>query len=274
MILRVVVVVLAFFAGAGLLLYAAAWLFMPLDRTNKSLVSEALGADSTDRVRSVLTAAALLAVVAISAVIALDGGFVPGLLIALVVVAILLVVRRDENAAASGRPGYGPPGAVPARPDSPGLRYADVRRHRRTANRPTRRPQYGQTQYGQTQYGQPRVRRRRVRRPTSPSSTARRRTRRRPPATEPTVVTDPSAEPTVVTDPGAGAGSEPTAVLGQPPVGAEPTTAWPPIPSPSYVPPAPARRPGSRRTSRRLRRTSRSRTSHRCLDVSARTSAS
>ena len=112
-ILRVVVVVLAFFAGAGILLYAAAWLFMPLDQTNQSLVSEALGSDSTDRVRNVLTAGALLAVIAISALFALDGGFVPGLLIALVVVAVLLVVRRDEHV---GRPAYAPPGAFPPPP--------------------------------------------------------------------------------------------------------------------------------------------------------------
>lgn len=114
-ILRVVVVVLAFFAGAGIVLYAAAWLLMPLDRTNHSVLSDAFASTSADRVRSVLTAGALLAVVAVAALIALDGGFVPGLLIGLVVVAILMVVRRDEAIATSGPSPYGPPaGTAPA----------------------------------------------------------------------------------------------------------------------------------------------------------------
>jgi len=111
-ILRVVVVVLTFFAGSGLVLYAAAWLFLPADQTSKSVLTDALSSTSTDRTRSVLTAVGLAGVLAIAALVALDGGFVPGLLIAIVVVAALLVVRRDENPVAPpGQPVYGPPSA-------------------------------------------------------------------------------------------------------------------------------------------------------------------
>lgn len=111
-ILRVVVVVLTFFAGAGLVLYAAAWLLMRSDQTQQSVLNDALSA-STNRGRSVLTAAALVAVLAIAALIALDGGFVPGLLIATAIVVALVVVRRDERPVpAPGQAAYGPPPPV------------------------------------------------------------------------------------------------------------------------------------------------------------------
>jgi len=116
-ILRVVVVVLTFFSGAGLVLYAAAWLFLPSDQAKPSVLTNALSPTSTDRTRSVLTAVALAAVLAVAVIVVLgggfvtgfDGGFVPGLLIAIVVVVALLVVRRDANPVSPpGQPAYGP----------------------------------------------------------------------------------------------------------------------------------------------------------------------
>lgn len=77
-ILRVVVVVLTFFSGAGLVLYAAAWLFLPSDQTKPSVLTNALSPTSTDRTRSVLTAVALAAVLVVAVIVVLGGGFVTG----------------------------------------------------------------------------------------------------------------------------------------------------------------------------------------------------
>ena len=126
-ILRVVVVVLTFFSGAGLVLYAAAWLFLPSDQTKPSVLTNALSPTSTDRTRSVLTAVALAGVLAVAVTVVLgggfvtgfDGGFVPGLLIAIVVVVALLVVRRDENPVS-------PPGQPAYRPSTAGLAATTV----------------------------------------------------------------------------------------------------------------------------------------------------
>ena len=188
-ILRVVVVVLAFFAGAGLVLYASAWLLMPVDRTNQSLLADALGSGSPNRVQSVLTAGALLVVASIAALFALDGGFVPGLLIAVVVVAILLVVRRHENAAATGRPGYVDPPAFPPGPAAP----------------PSGAPTYGGPTYGAAQYQTPAYgSTESPRASASPSTYPTTSAATGPTAdtgNEPTLVTDPNAEPTLVTPP-------------------------------------------------------------------------
>ena len=205
-ILRVVAVVLVFFAGAGIVLYAAAWLFMPSDRTNHSVLSEALGSPSSDRTRSVLTTLALVAVLTLAAVAVADSGFVPGVLIALVIVAILLVVRRDEAAAAQSQHGQSP---------------------------------YGQSPYGQTPYGRPPE----AWVPGGSSSVPPSSPPAPPYATqapwtttgsEPTIATSTGAEPTVALgEPGV----DPTVTLPQSRPSDGPIPPIPPWTAPSWGPP-------------------------------------
>ncbi len=124
-ILRVAFVVLAFFGGAGLILYGACWLLVPEEGTDDA----PLGLD--ERSRSVA-----LIVVGILAALALLGdssGLVcfPWPLIVLGVVALLLVTRRDSHRATepgvpappapppAGAPWVSPAVVVPPRPVNP-----------------------------------------------------------------------------------------------------------------------------------------------------------
>ncbi|MGN6574180.1 MAG: PspC domain-containing protein [Nocardioides sp.] len=110
-ILRVLFVVLVFFGGAGLLLYGAAWLVVPEEGTEQSVVQT-----------SPSTRNALLIVVGVVAAMLLIGnswggwGF-PWPLILVAVVALVLLVNRDRPAGQTGpqtpSPQY-PPTPYPA----------------------------------------------------------------------------------------------------------------------------------------------------------------
>ena len=107
-VLRVLFVVLVFFGGAGLLLYAAAWLIVPEEGTERSVVQTSPSTRNT-----------LLIVVGVLAALLLVGdtwggvGFPwPLALIALVVAVVLL--NRD-----SGTGSTPPPPAPPAGPTTP-----------------------------------------------------------------------------------------------------------------------------------------------------------
>jgi phage shock protein PspC (stress-responsive transcriptional regulator) len=95
-ILRVLFVVLVFFGGAGLLLYGAAWLVVPEEGTEQSVVQT-----------SPSTRNALLIVVGVVAALLLIGdswggwGF-PWPLILIAVVALVLLVNRDRPAQQAG----------------------------------------------------------------------------------------------------------------------------------------------------------------------------
>lgn len=108
-ILRVVIVILSFFAGAGIVIYAAAWLFLQSDTNGQSVVEEALSGTTKDRTRSVLITTALVVVLAIASVTVFSRGVVPGLLVALAIFAVLLAVRRDPAGTRPPAPGYGGP---------------------------------------------------------------------------------------------------------------------------------------------------------------------
>ncbi|NYG55072.1 PspC domain-containing protein [Nocardioides perillae] len=106
-LVRVGLVVLSFFGGAGLLLYAAAWLLVPEDG--------AVGAPFSldERSRSVA-----LVAVGVLAALALLGdawgpGFFPWPLALLALVVYLLLRRRDQRRAARPPGAWGPPAPVP-----------------------------------------------------------------------------------------------------------------------------------------------------------------
>jgi len=111
-ILRVLFVVLVFFGGAGLLLYGAAWLVVPEEGTEQSVVQT-----------SPSTRNALLIVVGVVAALLLIGdswggfGF-PWPLILIAVVALVLLINRDRPAA-QDRPAAPAP-YPPAYPTSSG----------------------------------------------------------------------------------------------------------------------------------------------------------
>lgn len=116
-ILRVLVVVLALFGGAGILLYALGWLLLPVDDgRGRSELEDAFDARTTDRFRHLLTVVALVAVIAVSSVWALSGNVVPGVLVVLTVVALLMLARRDIPGGSDPSAPYGPPRTAPVAP--------------------------------------------------------------------------------------------------------------------------------------------------------------
>lgn len=96
-LVRVVMVVLALFGGAGLVLYAALWLFVPEDGAQSGLVPVGDGARN----------AVIIVTLVVVALVALPAGFDGGAAIPLLVLAIILVAvltSRDtskRNAAAA-----------------------------------------------------------------------------------------------------------------------------------------------------------------------------
>ena len=112
-VLRVLFVVLAFFGGAGLLLYGAAWLVVPEEGSEQSVVQTSPG-----------TRNVLLIVVGVVAALLLLGnswggyGF-PWPLILVAVVALVLLVNRDRPTS-QDRPAAPAPSYPPAYPASSG----------------------------------------------------------------------------------------------------------------------------------------------------------
>jgi hypothetical protein len=103
---RVLAVVLTFFGGAGLLLYALGWLLLPDDRSNLSLTERALGRDrsgeGTSNRTNAIVLAAVLVLVAALAVAGVVGDWAATVLVLLVVGGIFLLLRRDGYAAPAG----------------------------------------------------------------------------------------------------------------------------------------------------------------------------
>jgi len=115
---RVLAVVLTFFGGAGILLYALGWLLLPEDKTNVSLTERALG---RNRGKGRSNAVALAVVLVIAAALAVGGvvnDWAATVLVLLVAGAIFLLLRRESSpvAVAAGGPishaptSYGTPG--------------------------------------------------------------------------------------------------------------------------------------------------------------------
>lgn len=113
-LVRVGLVVLSFFGGAGLLLYAAAWLLVPEDG--------AAGAPFALDERSRTVALVAVGVLAALALLgdAWGPGFFPWPLALLALVVYLLLRRRDQRRAARPPAPWGPPGPAPGHPPVPG----------------------------------------------------------------------------------------------------------------------------------------------------------
>jgi phage shock protein PspC (stress-responsive transcriptional regulator) len=110
LLLRVAFVVLTFFGGAGLIVYAAGWLLVPEDDGSEAVVR------LEDRTRGVVLA--VVGVIAgVSVVAELAGNswgpfWFPWQLVVVAVVAAVLLSRRDGGYPAPAGPGGGPVGAA------------------------------------------------------------------------------------------------------------------------------------------------------------------
>lgn len=111
LLIRVVVAVLTIFGGAGLVLYAAAWLLLPEDDGRRSIADRAFRGAPTapghpSAGRPVLSAIALVVIVVIAALIVV-GGWDGTLLLVLALVALFVWLdRRPERAVAFAPPPY------------------------------------------------------------------------------------------------------------------------------------------------------------------------
>ncbi|MBA3744326.1 PspC domain-containing protein [Sporichthya sp.] len=113
-IVRVLMVVLTFFGGAGLVVYGACWLLMPEDDRESSLAEQAIARGRTGGLNAwpVLALAGVLALVVVlgAGTIIDDRGV---LLIALVVVVGVLLARRENDAPPQAG---APPALAPSEP--------------------------------------------------------------------------------------------------------------------------------------------------------------
>lgn len=121
LIVRVVFFVLIFFGGAGLLLYAVAWLLVPREDTGQSVVT------TDDTLRNALLIGAGIIAILVALSDGLNGWGLPWLLAA-VVIGIVLVSRRDRSGTPPAPTG---PMAAPAG-GAPTLSYVAPARPRRT----------------------------------------------------------------------------------------------------------------------------------------------
>lgn len=130
-VVRVAVAVLTILGGAGLILYVAAWVFVPSDDAERSVAADWFNLDRNEpQVRTIaLTVAAVVAALSALGDAAWDGWGNNGgwpVLPVLVVVLVLLAVRsrrQDRRAAAAWTPPPGTPGAPVPPPGTPGTAY-------------------------------------------------------------------------------------------------------------------------------------------------------
>lgn len=125
-LVRVVLVVLAFFGGAGLLLYVAAWLLVPEEGLDEAAISSSPSTRTT----------VLIIVAAVAGLLAIGdgwgfGGFPWPLLLIAVIVAVVLANRDRQPSAGHAPPGQTaqgePVSTTPAQPGVPPTPWSDTR---------------------------------------------------------------------------------------------------------------------------------------------------
>ena len=108
-ILRVLFFVLIFFGGAGLVMYAAMWLLVPEEGTEKA----AIGASDSLR-NALLIGVAVVAVLLVASDVATGYGFPWGLLVVGSIVAVVLLIRDRRRPAVDVSTSMPPPGPAAA----------------------------------------------------------------------------------------------------------------------------------------------------------------
>ncbi|WP_162605546.1 PspC domain-containing protein [Jiangella ureilytica] len=105
-VLRVTTVVLAIFGGVGVLLYAIAWLMVPAEDEERSILDQALGRGENRRSGTVPLALLLATVGLVSGIGIIAGTWDGGVLLLLAIMGVYLLLRRrddeDERARAEG----------------------------------------------------------------------------------------------------------------------------------------------------------------------------
>jgi len=107
-VLRIVTVVLAIFGGVGVLLYAAAWLLVPAEDEDGSVLDHALGRNEEHRSGAVPLAIVLAVVSVISASGIIAGSWDSGVLILLAGIGLVALMRRRDDATPSAEPAAQP----------------------------------------------------------------------------------------------------------------------------------------------------------------------
>jgi phage shock protein PspC (stress-responsive transcriptional regulator) len=125
---RVLIAVLAFFGGAGLLVYGACWLLMPEADKDTSLADEALAKGRGKSPNARLVLGIVFGIVALAALTSIGYDGRASLLVALFALAVVLLTRRQGGA---GPDAPAAPGAAwslnkPAPPDHGGPAYSSA----------------------------------------------------------------------------------------------------------------------------------------------------
>lgn len=102
-VLRVATVVLAIFGGVGVLLYAIAWLMVPAEDEERSVLDQALGRGEDRRSGTVPLALLLATVGLISGIGIIAGTWDGGVLLLLAVMGVYLLLRRRDDEAERAR---------------------------------------------------------------------------------------------------------------------------------------------------------------------------
>lgn len=96
-VLRVATVVLAIFGGVGVLLYAVAWLMVPAEDEERSILDQALGRGENRRSGTVPLALLLATVGLISGIGIIAGTWDGGVLLLLAIMGVYLLLRRRDD---------------------------------------------------------------------------------------------------------------------------------------------------------------------------------
>lgn len=102
-VLRVATVVLAIFGGVGVLLYAVAWLMVPAEDEERSILDQALGRGDDRRSGTVPLALLLATVGLISGIGIIAGTWDGGVLLLLAIMGVYLLLRRRDDEAERAR---------------------------------------------------------------------------------------------------------------------------------------------------------------------------